>query len=454
MNTVSCDVLVIGAGIVGISSAYYIKKFAPSTRVILVDAGQPMSFTSAQSGENYRNWWPHPVMTAFTNRSIDLMEEIAIETGNLINLDRRGYVLATRAENLGGLMQELTSGYAESAESEIRLHESVSSSPYQPPANEGWQAAPFGVDVIKNTNLIRSAFPTYDREVRLLVHIRRAGSLSSQQLGQYMLQQFKAADGQQLTGEVTSITQGDDFHVCLKDESRTIYAQRIVNAAGPFINKIANMLGESLPVVNTLQQKIAFEDTAGLIPRNMPFSIDLDEQLIDWTTEEKALLTEDQNLTYLTQQMPGAIHCRPDGGDNGCWVKLGWAFNNVSVAPNLQPDLFEQYPEIVLRGAARLNPGLKSYYGRLPRNTYHYGGYYTLTQENWPLIGEMGTGGAYVIGAMSGFGTMAACAGGELCARWVTGQKKPDYASALSLERYTDNALMQEIRNLKSRGIL
>ena len=72
-----CDVLVIGAGIVGISSAYYIKKLAPATNVILIDAGQPMALTSAQSGENYRNWWPHPVMTAITDHSIDLMGEIA-----------------------------------------------------------------------------------------------------------------------------------------------------------------------------------------------------------------------------------------------------------------------------------------------------------------------------------------------------------------------------------------
>lgn len=50
-----------------------------------------MALTSAQSGENYRNWWPHPTMVAFTNRSIDLMEEIAKDSGNnIINMNRRG----------------------------------------------------------------------------------------------------------------------------------------------------------------------------------------------------------------------------------------------------------------------------------------------------------------------------------------------------------------------------
>ena len=49
--------------------------------VVLVDARQPMSYTSAQSGDNYRNWWPHPVMTAFTNDSIDELDRLAQDSG-------------------------------------------------------------------------------------------------------------------------------------------------------------------------------------------------------------------------------------------------------------------------------------------------------------------------------------------------------------------------------------
>ena len=49
---------------------------------------------------------------------------------------------------------------------------------------------------------------------------------------------------------------------------------------------------------------------------------------------------------------------------------------------------------------------------------------------------------------------MAACAGGELCARWVAGLEKPDYASALSPARYENSKLMKELYGLQSRGIL
>jgi glycine/D-amino acid oxidase-like deaminating enzyme len=75
----------------------------------------------------------------------------------------------------------------------------------------------------------------------------------------------------------------------------------------------------------------------------------------------------------------------------------------------------------------------------------HYGGYYTMTRENWPLIGPMRTPGAFVAGALSGFGTMAACAAGSLCAAWILGQPRPGFARALGLERHGDRALMQSL---------
>ena len=50
--------------------------------------------------------------------------------------------------------------------------------------------------------------------------------------------------------------------------------------------------------------------------------------------------------------------------------------------------------------------------------------------------------GAFVLGALSGFGTMAACAAGELCAAWIAGAPLPGYAQKLSLARYDDTALM------------
>jgi len=449
-----CDIAILGAGIVGIATAYYLKKMCPNAAVVLVDSAQPMSLTSAQSGENYRNWWPHPVMTAFTDRSIDLMEELAAECGNLINMSRRGYVLATRSNDVATFLQELTSGYAELDENAIRVHSSPTNSCYQSAADPGWLDAPTGVDVIQSTQLIQKFFPSFDHSIKTLVHIRRAGAISAQQMGQYMLARYKDAGGLISHAMVTGIEVERGFRILTDQNNTTVQAERFINAAGPFINEVSRMLGTSLPVTNTLQQKIAFEDTAGVIPRQMPFSIDLDAQCIDWSDEERQLLLDDAEFNWLAYEMPGSIHCRPDGGDDGSWVKLGWAFSDKHEQAARAPELLDAFPEIVLRGATRLNPGLATYYGRLPRARHHYGGYYTLTDENWPLIGSLDVPGAYVVGAMSGFGTMAACAAGDLCARLLTDSELPSFASALSPSRYQNKRLMTELRSLSGRGIL
>jgi glycine/D-amino acid oxidase-like deaminating enzyme len=449
-----CDIVIIGAGIVGIATAYYLKRINPTASVLLLDSDQPMSLTSAQSGENYRNWWPHPVMTAFTDHSIDLMEAFEADGVSHINMSRRGYALSSRSDDVSTLLEELTQGYADLEGSAIRIHDSQSHASYRKPISASWQDAPTGVDVLHNQTLIRATFPSYDHGIKTVVHIRRAGSISAQQMGEHMLKEYKQKNGQRLKMEVGSIESADGFLVRDKQDKMAVKAQQLVNAAGPYINDIANMLGTSLPVTNTLQQKIAFEDTAKCIPRKMPFSIDLDPQTIDWTDEETALLAESDEHAWLTKEMPGAIHCRPDGGDAGSWVKLGWAYNNTNAQAEREPSMQDAFPEIVLRGAARLNPALKHYYGQLPRAMRHYGGFYTLTDENWPLIGPMDVDGSYVVGAMSGFGTMAACAAGDLCARVVSGSQLPHYAHALSLKRYNDTDLLAEIRSLSQRGIL
>jgi len=448
-------IAIFGTGIIGIATAYYLAKNHGSTRITLIDESQPMAFTSAQSGENYRNWWPHPSMVAFTDRSIDLMEEIARDSNNRINMNRRGYALATRRDKIDDLICQLHDGLGDQAAQLLRYHEGISSATYAAFDDPDWETAPIGVDILRNQTLIRAAFPNFDPEVQSVIHIRRGGDISGQQLGMYMLDYLKEHGVKRLSGEVKDVRTGDGFDVTLATpEGITSHRfDQIVNAAGPFADKIAAMLGIDLPVHHTFQQKIAFEDRAQAIPRKSPFSIDLDEQQIDWSDEEREMLLADPNFAWLAQTMPGAIHCRPDGGDNGIWIKLGWAYNETPLPASRNLPLDENFPDIVLRGAARLRPALKAYYGQLPRNMHHYGGWYTMTEENWPLIGRMGPDGAYMNCAMSGFGTMAACAAGELCAATMAGENLPSYAKEFSLERYRDEKLMA-VLHAANRGVL
>jgi len=447
--------VVVGTGIIGISTAYYLAKNHGLTRITLIDRDQPMAFTSAQSGENYRNWWPHPAMVTFTNRSIDLLEEIAKDSNNRINMNRRGYALATRDSNIDPLLSQLHDGLGDQADALIRFHTGDTADSYARFDKPDWDGVPDGVDIVQNKTLIKDRFPGYDPDIQSIIHIRRGGDISGQQLGMYMLEYLKSVGVTRLTGDVKAISGQNGYTVELEtsDGMQTVQADVLVNAAGPFASQIAKMIGVELPVYNTFQQKIAFEDRAGAIPRTLPFSIDLDGQHIDWSDEEREMLIETPEFAWLAQDMPGSIHCRPDGGDNGKWVKLGWAYNEKPEIASTELPLDDNFPDIVLRGAARLNPALKVYYGQLPRSMHHYGGWYTMTEENWPLIGAMGPPGAFMNCAMSGFGTMAACASGELCAAIVADAELPDYATEFSLDRYKDEDLMSTLK-AANKGVL
>ena len=455
MKYSSCQIAIIGTGIVGIATAYYLAKNHGLTDIVLIDRNQPMTFTSAQSGESYRNWWPHPVMVAFTNRSIDLLEDIATESNNLIKMNRRGYSLVTRNTDIDEIIKQLHAGLGATADDLIRYHTSSASPQYQSPVDPDWESAPSGVDILQNQGLIRRIFPSYALDIQTVIHIRRGGDISGQQLGMHMLETLKGTELTRITGSVEGIDQLNGFLIEIngKEGVQHIQADKIVNAAGPFADNIAKMLDVDLPIYNTFQQKIAFEDLLQAIPRNMPFSIDLDGQNIDWLDDDRAMLLEEPKFRWLAEAMPGSIHCRPDGGDKGNWVKLGWAYNETPATATWEPQLDDNFPDIVLRGAARLNPKLKDYYGQLPRTMHHYGGWYSMTDVNWPLIGPMGPEGAFMNCAQSGFGTMAACASGELCAAWVAGAKLPSYSHAFSLARAGDAVLMQTLRE-SAKGVL
>jgi glycine/D-amino acid oxidase-like deaminating enzyme len=98
-------------------------------------------------------------------------------------------------------------------------------------------------------------------------------------------------------------------------------------------------------------------------------------------------------------------------------------------------------------------PGLRAYFDRMPR-PHVDGGYYTRTAENRPLIGPLQIGGAFVAGAVSGFGIMSACAVGELLAAHVCQTPLPAYAAAFLPDRYSDPEYSRQFDDRDDSGQL
>ena len=460
MTTISAHTVICGAGIAGIATAYHLAVKQGLTGVVLVDQGAPLSLTSDKSTEAYRNWWPGPgdTMVRFMNRSIDLLEEVARASDNRIQLNRRGYLYATadpaRVADLRAAAEEAAGLGA----GPLRIHDgSPAAEAYQPAQAHGFASPLDGADLLLDQALIRQHFPYLAPNTVAVLHARRCGWFSAQQLGMYLLEQAREHGAQLVRGAVTGVDVRDGrvraVQIDQDGQPLTIETPRFIDAAGPFVGHVARLLGVELPVFSERHIKIAFNEHLQAVPRDAPMLIWADPVTLPWSDEEREALAEDPESAWMLGQLPVGVHCRPEGHTGGSVLLILWNFHLDPVEPTFPIAVEDEYPELALRGMSAMVPGLARYFDRAPK-PYIDGGYYTKTPENRPLIGPLPVAGAYVVGALSGYGLMAACAAGELLAAYIAGAPLPSYAPALALARYGDPAYQQQLAQWGDSGQL
>ena len=439
MGARHAEVVICGAGIAGVATAYHLAVNYGVTDVVLIDERPPLTLTSDKSTECYRNWWPGPDagMVAMMNRSIDLLEELANESKNVFGLNRRGYLFATanpdKAVDYASAGQQAESFGA----GQLRVHErGASGKMYLAGHPEHFIDQPDGADLLLDPHLIAENFPYLAKDIAGVLHIRRAGWLSAQQMGMYLLRQAQAAGVQVIQDQVTGVeTAGGRVSAVSLRKGERFEIAVFVNAAGPMLQTVAKMMGAELPIHSELHLKVSIKDHLGIVDRAAPMLIWSDPQYLAWEPDERDVLGEDPESRWLLDEFPSGVHTRPEGGPGSQIVLLLWEYNSHIVQPKFPIHLDPLYPEIAMRGMMRMVPDLAAYLNRLPKPTLD-GGYYTKTEENRPLAGPMAVEGAFVIGALSGYGIMSAPALGELLALHIVGGQLPTYASAFVLDRY------------------
>jgi len=444
------DAIICGAGITGVSAAHFLSR-AGFENVVIIDKRPPLSFTSDHSTECYRNWWPDPEMLALMNRSIDLMENLADESGNVFRMNRRGYLYVTADENKIEEIKSASLRTSELGAGQLRVH-TTEASYYQPSRPDGFLGSPDGVDLLIGNELIRKHFPYLTDNAVAALHARRAGWLSAQQLGMYLLETGRRHGVKFESGEVTGVNiKGGRVQGIQLSTGVRIQSPIFINAAGPFLKEAGKLMGVELPVHTELHLKAVIKDTLDVVGRDAPLLIWSDMQDLPWENEERMALAEDEQTRWLTETFPSGAHTRPEGAGND--ILMLWEYQTKSMEPSDNPVMDEQYPEIALRGLAAMLPRMKEYFGRMPRPQLD-GGFYTKTAENRPLVGPIGVDGAYVIGAVSGYGIMSACGVGELLARHITGSELPEYASTFELSRYDNPDYLKKLENWGDSGQL
>jgi len=456
----SAEVVICGAGVAGISAAYHLAVRQGVKNVVLVDNLPPLTLTSDKSTEAYRNWWPGPdaAMAALMNRSIALMEELAQSCGNRFLLNRRGYVYATAREAQIAAFEQSAQRASAQGAGAIRRHTGSSHDPdYIPHHAEGFADRQDGADLITDPALIRQHFPYLHESTRAVMHARACGWFSGQQFGMVMLEQAQASGVRLINGRLESVALNGGrvagVTIATANGTESVATGKFVNAAGPMLKPVGRLVGVDLPVFSERHVKASFKDHLGVVPRDAPLLIWEDAQSLAWSDEEREALAADDETRWMTEEFPAGVHARPEGGAGSQNILILWPYHTPPVEETFPIPLDPDTPEVVMRGMATMIPGLKAYVDKLPK-PYVDGGYYTKTKENRLLAGPMGVEGAYVIGALSGFGLMACAAAGELLAAHITGGKLPDYEPKFRLERYDDPAYRKMVEEWGSKGQL
>src|ERR1041384_3800908 len=250
------DVVICGAGITGVAAAYFLTK-AGVNNVLLLDERPPLSLTSDRATECYRNWWPDAEMLALMNCSIDLMEELADESGNVFRMNRRGYLYVTADEDKIANLEATGRVISSLGAGPLRIHSS-STLYYQPLVLEGFHEQPTGADLLIGNDLIRKYFPYITKDAVAALHVRRAGWLSAQQLGMYLLE---TARRRGVRFESACVTGGDVVDGRVKGvklaSGERVDSPLFINAAGPYLKNVGQLFGVELPVHTELHLKAA-----------------------------------------------------------------------------------------------------------------------------------------------------------------------------------------------------
>jgi glycine/D-amino acid oxidase-like deaminating enzyme len=391
-------------------------------------------------------------MVQLMNHSIDLLDKVAADSGNIIGMNRRGYLFITADETRLQTMVEEAHHISTLGAGPVRIHPGPI--PYRDSPEDGYEGAPEGADILIGADTVREHFPFITEKAVGALHVRRAGWLSAQQLGAWMLERAREDGAGFVQDEVAHIeVHGDSVRGVSLASGDQIETGVVVDAAGPMSRSVAAMVGVELPVFAEVHIKVAFREHLGVIPRRCPMFIWNDHQTIDWTNQERDEL-EAQGRHDLLSEMPIFCHGRPEGGVDSPYLLALWEYHNEIREDPVWP-LPEDplYPEVVMRGLTTMVPGLAPYLDGLPHSTVD-GGYYVKTRENRPLVGPAGPEGFHLMAGMSGFGVMVSMGAGDLVARHISSAELPEYSSSFLLSRYQDPVYLDSIADPGRSGQL
>ncbi len=181
------DTIIIGAGVIGTSTAYYLKRLSPNKKILLLDKNNKVAVgNTAKSAALYRNIFSSRTSQVLANSSISFYESIA----DKIALKELGYLWMLSQEEF----QKSKAGLKKLDEKKDR-YEILSVK-----------------EIPKNLEINTSKSKEF-KEVEYILYGHRCGSLSAINLARYYATQFQKLGGKlQIPSEIKDITLSEKDH--------------------------------------------------------------------------------------------------------------------------------------------------------------------------------------------------------------------------------------------------
>lgn len=377
------DVVVIGGGIVGVTTAFAASKAGLDTVVLERRKGLG-TLTTAASEECFRAQFSEPENVAMMLASIAVFENFAEVVGIPdidIGIHQQGYLFLSDAPN-----------GPEKLKAQV-AHQQV-----------------IGLEDVEflDGDEARRRFPWLGPGVTAATFRGRDGWLSGHELTYGFARGSDASF--LLSTEALDIVVDGDRVSAVETNRGCISTPRVVVAAGPFGGIVARMAGVELPLSIVRRQKAILAPHA-LIPQDAPMTVDLES----------------------------GAYWRPEVGG----AALGWAHPEDPGVPLERVPTDWMFPMLVLEKVARLSPFWWDIAEGLRRESVHLSaGQYTNTFDKKPVIGEHpDVGGLYLNLGYSGHGIMGSPDGGRRLADLMTGKASEDQ-NPFGFERFARGVVL------------
>jgi sarcosine oxidase subunit beta len=375
--------IVVGAGVIGASAAYYLSKRGIDTTIL--EKSSIGSGNTGRANGGIRAQFSSPVSAELSKESIAVWERFEKEFDTDIGYRRPGYMFLARTEKTAEQFQE-----------NVRKQNELGvPSKYITPA-EAAELCPglYEEEFVGATYSPEDGFA--DPNLGLQGFIQAAQ---------------KEGAGVRTNTEVTDVHKRDGRVTGVETDSGTVTADFVVNAAGAWAQEVGEMAGLDLPV-SPRRRKLMVVDPEDPVPETVPFTIDTDH----------------------------GVHFRPEREGSAV---AGGHFSADD--PEMDPDDFQKSTSIdwaarVIEEASEIS----SHFGMDTEVKRGWAGIYAVTPDHHPIIEETIPGFVNAVG-FSGHGFMQSPATGQLVAEIIDdGEPSLIDISELTLDRFENGLHLEE----------